>query len=73
MITLAPHISMLFQLRDATVAARSRTGDQSLGTDVHAARVRVIRVTYDASGASNVTPLTGYTPYKQAIAFLNAL
>lgn len=65
--------SALFKLRDATVAAKARTGDTTLGTDVRSGQVRVVRVTYDAAGASTVAPVTGWVDFDVAISTLNAL
>jgi hypothetical protein len=67
------HINALFRLRDATVAAKARTGDTTLGTDVRSGQVRVVRVTYNAAGASTVTPITGFIGFDAAISALNAL
>lgn len=70
---LPSHVSILFKLRDATVAAKARTGDTTLGTDVRSGQARVVRVTYDAAGTSTVAPLTGWVGFDAAIAALNAL
>lgn len=68
-----PLPSIAFRLRDATAAAKVRTGDKSLGTQAQSGFVRVVRVTYDASGGSTITPLTDYISAERAIEALNAL
>ena len=73
MTMLPPHVSILYKLRDATVAAKARTGDTTLGTDVRSGQVRVVRVTYNAAGASTVAPITGWIGFDAAISTLNAL
>jgi hypothetical protein len=63
----------LADIRTATLAARQRTSDNSIGTEVSAGKIRVVRVEYDTKGKAVVTPLSGYTSAGAAIDILNAL
>lgn len=65
----------MFECRDATVAARARTGDRTIGTRVaQGGAIQVVRVVYPKKGGyATVTPLSEYLPAREAIAFLNAL
>lgn len=65
---------VIFDIRDATNAARARTGDRTLGTQARAGKLRAVSVTYDrATGASHVKPLTDYTTPTAIIDYLNNL
>lgn len=62
-------------LRNATMAARERTGDRAIGTRVKDGQVQVVRVTYAlrSHGRSDVLPLSDYGTDADAIAFLDAM
>ena len=60
-------------IRNATLEARRRTGDQRIGTSVDIGYFRAERVTYKPNGASVVEPLTGWTKAEKVIEFLNSL
>lgn len=60
-------------IRQATMDARRRTGDGSIGTSVQIGYFRAERVTYKPNGASIVEPLTGWVSAAKVIEFLNAL
>lgn len=63
----------LAQIQAATLAARTRTGDATIGTQVKAGKVQIVRVTYNAKGKSTVTPASDFLPIPEAVAALNAL
>lgn len=63
----------LFQLQQATLAARARCGDRSIGTDVRAGLVRVVRAQWWDGGDGSVKPLTKPVPVAEAIEALNNL
>ena len=65
------HLSLL---RDATIAARERTGDVTIGTRVQNGRIQLVRVTYPSGkrGASTVIPASGWLAPADAIARLDA-
>ena len=66
-------IAATLSIRNATLEARRRTGDQRLGTSVQSGYFRAERITYKPNGASVVEPLTGWTTAPKVIEFLNAL
>jgi hypothetical protein len=66
-------LRIAFALRAATLAARERTKDRSLGVSGDGGRFRVVRVTYRANGLANVEPRTDYMTAQQAVDFLNSL
>ena len=63
----------LFALRNATLDARVRMQDNTIGTRVEAGKLQLIRVTYDRRGVSTVAPFSGWMPMADAVAALNAL
>lgn len=60
-------------IRNATLEARRRTGDNRLGTSTQIGYFRVEQVTYKPNGTSVVKPLTGWTTAVKVIDFLNSL
>lgn len=66
-------IARMFQVRNALLDARRRTGDQSLATSVQIGYFRVERVTYRPNGTSIVTPLTGWMKSDDLINHLNTI
>lgn len=68
-------MATLMDLRNATLSARRRTGDNAIGTQVEAGKVQVVRVTYPSGkgGKSVVTPLTRFLDPDDAIRALDAL
>jgi hypothetical protein len=63
----------LTEIRNATQAARARLNDKTIGTQVKAGKLQVMRVTYDAKGKSTITPVTDFIPFSDAIATLKAM
>jgi hypothetical protein len=65
----------LMDLRNATLSARERTNDRTIGTQVKAGKVQVVRVTYPPGkgGRSVVTPITPFLTPEDAIRALDAL
>ncbi|MDE1997976.1 MAG: hypothetical protein KGI52_03500 [Burkholderiales bacterium] len=45
------------KIQAATLAARERTGDKTIGTHAKDGKTQIIRVSYDDSGKSSVTPV----------------
>ena len=66
-------MNKLLELQLATIAARSRTGDQSIATSAANDTIRIERVVYGAGGKSMVTPLSKALPFDAAVKALNAL
>lgn len=66
-------VTSVINLRRALLAARDRTGDASLGTQVKAGRFQAVRVTYRPSGISKVEPLTGWVTPELVAAHFDAL
>lgn len=63
----------MFTLRNATLAARQRTGDETIGTTVSAGKVQIVRVTFNAKGRSTVAPATDWLTVAEAVQALEAL
>lgn len=63
-------IEHLRPLQSATLAARTRLGDQTIGTHVSRGLYQIIRVTYDKSGKSTVTPFSAWLPMSAVITAL---
>ena len=68
-------MTSLMDLRQATLAARVRTNDQSISTRVEAGKVQVVRVHYPAGDPERtvVTPITDFLPPEAAVRALEAL
>jgi hypothetical protein len=66
-------VSGLFQLQAATLAARERTGDKTIGTRVDSGRVQVVSVTYSPRGRSTAVPLSDWLPAADAVRALEAM
>ena len=62
----------LKDLQKATLAARARTGDAAISTQVNAGKIRVGRVIYKKS-VGDFTPSTGWLTAAEAINELNRL
>lgn len=60
------------ELQAATLDARSRLNDVSIGTQVKAGEFRVVRTTYRKS-STMVTPLSDWLVLSDAVAFLKRL
>jgi hypothetical protein len=56
--------------RTATKAAKERTGNQSISTDVKQGKVRVSSVTFDMKGKAKIDPITGYLSFDDALNYL---
>ena len=63
----------LAALRIATLDARVRLQDNTIGTRAEAGELQLIRVTYDRRGVSTVVPFSNWMPMADAVAALNAL
>lgn len=66
-------IQALAAIQKATLAARKRTGDRSIGTRVKSGRLQVVRVTYDGKGKATVTPCSEWMAADQLVAVIDAL
>lgn len=65
----------LFDLQRATLAARARLADPTIGTTVRAGRFSVVRVTYpaDKRGASDVVHVAGPFTAAECCAYLDRM
>lgn len=59
-------------LQPATMRARARTGDQSIGTSAGKGKIRVESVTFEGRKAI-VKPLSDWLTCAEAVAFLDAM
>jgi len=66
-------LQLMAALQKATVAARERTADKTIATQVKAGKVQVTRVTYDAKGTSTVSPVSAWLDGFEAVAFLDGM
>jgi len=66
-------LQLMAALQKATVAARERTADKTIATQVNAGKVQVTRVTYDAKGTSTVSPVSAWLDGSEAVAFLDGM
>ena len=66
-------IAAALSIRNATLEAHRRTGDQTLRTSTDIGYFRAERVTFSPDGVRVVQPLTGWMPAQKVIDFLNAL
>ena len=67
--------SSMFQLQAATLAARAKTGDKHIGTQVAQGRIDVVRAVPPASGRGRytVTVLAGGLSLADAVAYLGRM
>jgi hypothetical protein len=63
----------LLKIRAATLAARQRLADNTLGTHVEAGRIQVIRVTYPNGRDGVVDPVSDWMPVADVCDYLAAL
>lgn len=63
----------MIPLQRATLDARKRLNDKSIGTHVQAGRLQIVRVTYNEKGRSTVTPVSGWLTMTEVIGALDAL
>jgi len=61
---------MFEQLRTATLAARQRTGDKTIGATVNAGKIQIVRVTFNAKGKSTVAPASDWLAPADAVVAL---
>lgn len=63
------------QVRRATVDARARLGDQTIGTRADSGRLQVVRVTYPAGkrGRADVAPISDWLAPADVVAYLGAM
>lgn len=66
-------MTTLTDIRNATLSARARTGDKSIGTRIDRGLIQVVRVTYEKSGRSKVAPVSEFMSADAAVAFLEKL
>jgi len=59
--------------RAAVKAAKERTGDKSISTDVKQGKVRVSSVTFSKNGKAAINPITGYLSFDDALNYLNSM
>lgn len=64
-------MSNLLEIRQATINAISRTGDQYIGTQAKMGRLQVVRAVPVKGGRYDIQPLTDYLPIVDAIKFLD--
>lgn len=63
----------LREIQAATLAARARLNDKTIGTQAKAGALQVIRVTYDAKGKATIVPVSGFVSHAEALEILNTL
>ena len=61
----------ILKIRQATIRAIDRTGDQYIGMQVKAGRLQVVRAVPVKGGRYDIQPLTDYLPIVDAIKFLD--
>ena len=61
----------ILKIRQATIRAMDRTGDQYIGMQVKAGRLQVVRAVPVKGGRYDIQPLTDYLPIVDAIKFLD--
>lgn len=66
-------LTAMLLLQQATLRARQRCGDDSIGTRAHKGAVQVVRVQYDAAGSSTVSQLADCMTIAEAIEVLDEL
>lgn len=68
-------LSELSLLQRATVAARTRTGDKTIATQVKNGLIQIVRVTFPdvKRGRATVTPVTEFMNAEQALCSLEQL
>ena len=64
-------MSNLLEIRQATINAISRTGDQYIGTQAKMGRLQVVRAVPVKGGRYDIQPLTDYLTIVDAIKFLD--
>lgn len=65
--------AFLFSLQQATLAARARLNDQTIGTRVDAGKVQVVRITYPNGPNATVARVSGFLSPQAAVAFLQRM
>ena len=68
-------MATIFDLQRATLAARARNGDPTIGTRVQSGRVQIVRVTYPERlrGDSVVAPVSAFMAADAAVHALDRL
>lgn len=66
-------LALMVDLRAAVQAARQRTGDATIGVETRAGHSRIVRVTYNARGASTVRPMFDWAAHPITLATLKTL
>lgn len=61
------------QIRNATLSARNRTGDNAIGTCVKNGKFKIVRVTYPKGSTSNVESLSDFLPISECVAKLDMM
>lgn len=64
---------LLADIQRATLAARARTGDNSISTRVDKGRVQIVRVSFDVSGTSTIAPVSDWLPIADVPALLSKI
>jgi hypothetical protein len=71
---MSSFMQTMLAIQKATVGAKSRTGDQTLGTRVDKGRLQVVRVIKHTKGPGcDVLPVTEFLPIPDAIAYLESM
>lgn len=60
-------------IQSATLVARARLADNTIGTRTENGRMQVVRVTYDTAGRSTIVPASDWMLPHKVPAFLAAL
>lgn len=53
-------LKALAEIQKATLQARSRTGDKTISTRAESGKIQIVRVVFDKSGKSAVTPASDW-------------
>lgn len=65
----------IFDFQRATLAARQRLGDKSIGTRVNAGKIQVIRVSYpkEKRGFGSIEPISAWLSLDDGMAFIESM
>ena len=66
-------MTSIADLQAATLAARQRTGDRTIGANVAKGRYRIVRVSYPKGPRAHVEHVAGPFSLREAVAFLNSM
>lgn len=66
-------MTTFLQMQTATLDARKRLGDKTIGTCIKQGRIQVVKVTYPKGEKSVVTPVSDWMPVSEVCGFLDGL